>query len=304
MTLIPEQVDEYFRTARVRHQIYLDRKAGKPYPWTDDVIFKDWKFTNVFRELDKTTVWFRENVREPMRADPDVLLATIVFRMFNRIGTGEAIFNQKAFDGGRTAWEVFLEKKDTDHLKWAIKTYIGARGPYVTGAYIIQSPGGYNKVDGVLKIIEMVMNGLDLEGFRLSRGIGYWCDSLEDACNFLQGTFRYIGGFTAYEWVSDLRHTDLLCNAPDIMTWANAGPGATRGLNVLHGRKLTANPRKEQMVEEMRELLELSKDEAYWSWDWHDWEMREVEHWLCEYFKIYRAKVHGTMPRSRFKTWL
>ncbi len=294
MTLIPEQVDEYFRTARVRHQIYLDRKAGKPYPWTDDIIFKDWKFTNVFRELDKTTVWFKENVREPMRADPNVLLATIVFRMFNRIGTGEAIFNQKYLDG-RTAWEIFLERKNTDYLKWAIKAYIGARGPYVTGAYIIQSPGGYNKVDGVLKIIESIVGDFKF------RAVYENTNTLQNTCEWFQ-RFDYIGGFTAYEWVSDLRHTDLLCNAPDIMTWANAGPGATRGLNVLHGRKLTANPKKEQMVEEMRELLDLSRSERWPRW-FTRWEMREVEHWLCEYFKIYRAKVHGTMPRSRFKTW-
>ena len=38
-------------------------------------------------------------------------------------------------------------------------------------------------------------------------------------------------GFMAYEVVTDLRHTKYLKNADDINTWANAGPGAVRGLN-------------------------------------------------------------------------
>lgn len=74
-----------------RHAIYLRRKAGEPKPWTDDPILQQFYFTNVYRELDKTTVWFRKNVREPLRDDLRVIFATAAFRWFNYIPTGEIL---------------------------------------------------------------------------------------------------------------------------------------------------------------------------------------------------------------------
>jgi hypothetical protein len=65
---------------RERHSIYLRRKAGKPKPWTDDAILQNYFFTNPYRENDKTTVWFRETIREPLRNDPRVLMATVIFQ--------------------------------------------------------------------------------------------------------------------------------------------------------------------------------------------------------------------------------
>jgi hypothetical protein len=47
-----------------RHSIFLRRQEGKPKPWTDDPILRDYKFTNPFRENDRGTVWLRENFLE------------------------------------------------------------------------------------------------------------------------------------------------------------------------------------------------------------------------------------------------
>lgn len=319
MTLIPEHVDTFFSTARERHSIYLRRKTGQKPPYTTDPIFQYWRFCNVFREIDKTTAWFREHVREPMRARPEVLLATVVFRFFNRIGTGGAIFQQIEIEpetGDRsTAWERFSMTGSTNHLKRAIVAYIGLRGPYVTGSYIVKTPEGFSKLDGVLEI---------LRRFYSEKGSGdyesLWCQQaqllldypglgLEHISNWLESTFYYIGHFTAYEIVSDLRWTDLLSKAPDILTWANPGPGATRGLNYLHGRIRTKTPPKDQLVAEMRELLSMSRDSKYWpqggkattALEWPKWEMRECEHWLCETFKYIRARDTGQGPRQRFR---
>ena len=124
----------FFMFARERHNIYLRRQQGLPRPWTDDHILNTCRFTNVYRELDKTTVWFRERVREPLRSKPEVLLATVLFRWFNRILTGEALFLQTFMseEGDvRSAFEKFLIDGDIAHLRYAIKAYCGD-GPYVT----------------------------------------------------------------------------------------------------------------------------------------------------------------------------
>src|SRR6185436_10966299 len=86
--------DQYFATARERYQIRARRNLGwDRKDWTDDPQFRQWRFCQVHREHDKTTEWFRVNVREPADAVSKgrVVGATVAFRWFNRIETGERI---------------------------------------------------------------------------------------------------------------------------------------------------------------------------------------------------------------------
>jgi hypothetical protein len=105
-----------------------------------------------------------------------------------------------------------------------------------------------------------------------------------------------MGPFMAYEVVTDLRHTAILENAPDIHTWANAGPGARRGLNRVFGKDYGRDD-----VVGMRELLKLSR----YMWPSQiegvmqpRWEMREVEHSLCEFDKYERARLGQGRPKQ------
>ena len=117
----------------------------------------------------------------------------------------------------------------------------------------------------------------------------------------------FMGDFMAYEIVSDLQYTALLDQAPDIMTWANAGPGARRGLNRVFGRDLRATTTKHQQCREMQELLAMSQSGEYWpqvhygSEDNPSWDMRTVEHTLCEFDKYERVRLGEGAPRQRFR---
>lgn len=322
-------VGRFFAYARARHRVYLARAAGKPRPWSDDHILESFRFTNVFRELDKTTAWFAKYVRDPMRDRPEVLLATVVFRLLNRIEVGEAIFLQSNLtpSGGMrhypTAFEGFLETGDTDYLKHAIKIYCG-RGPYVTGAYIISSPPGYSKLDGMMEVIGRFAKGANPAPTHgeFPRPLA-WEDvarrcldnqsyGLESMFEWLK-QFDYLGKFHSYEIVTDLRHTALLDRAPDIMTWASPGPGARRGLNRVHAREYTDKSlSRGDMIAEMRELLSLSRDAMLWPAgktpkktsdyiEWPKWEMRDVEHTLCEFDKYERVRLGQGRPRGVYR---
>ena len=98
-------------------------------------------------------------------------------------------------------------------------------------------------------------------------------DSLEETW---QGYQKYAGfsGFMAYEVVTDLRHTKWLKNAKDIMTWANPGPGAQRGLNRIHERELNKTIKKQQLNTEMKHLLDIS--EPYLQGHMEPIEMRDI----------------------------
>ncbi len=337
-----KHVDRFFAYARERHSMYLRRMAGEPEPWTKDKILYKYRFTNVFRELDKTTAWFRKYVRDPLRDKPEVLLATVAFRLLNRIETGEAVFCQTVLPLGQnksvSAFEQFLGDSDVRHLKRAIVQYVGKRGPYVTGAYIISSPSGYSKLDGMLRVIG---------DFAKKSGWRAYAEMLRNISGqaTLQGTHEwlrdqpFLGNFHSYEIVTDLRWTVLLDRAPDINTWANMGPGAKRGLNRIHDRpvrgdqskhKWSASIETEQALREMQIILASSQDKKYWpQWNdhlgryevagpigkdmslmqsppgtpdkWPAWELREVEHSLCEMDKYERVRLGEGKPRGVYR---
>lgn len=344
-----DRIADFFAFARERHAVYLRRRAGLPGPWTEDPILAKYKFTNVFRELDRTTVWFREHVRDSLRESPDVLLATVVFRWFNRITTGEAIFSQDSAlfpKDHHTAWDCrgWIGPDDgpvdwiNDFLRPSILSYCGS-GPYVTGAYIIKTPDGYNKLDGVLKCIEWFASQEHpaRQGMIQRSDVGW--QEIADLCLRHPGeislyeiwywlkAFPFLGDFMAYEIVTDLRHTALLNRAPDIMTWANPGPGAARGLGRIHsGNKDEFNQHRDKsgLITEMQTILELSQSKKYWPQiihpdsitigndyelsvpldqmlNWPSWEMREVEHTLCEFDKYERARTGEGRPRGTFR---
>jgi 5-hmdU DNA kinase, helical domain len=324
-------IKRFFKFCRARHSIFLRREAGLPREeWTDDRILKKYKFTNVFRELDRTTAWFRHFVRDPMRDLPHVMLATVLFRMLNRIEVGEAIFCQDDnLDGLHGAFAAFADTGSTKFLKSAIKTYCGD-GPYVTGAYIISSPAGYSKLDGVLKVVgdfykrkcERPTCGAPDWLCCAERLIGH-THSLEQVWNWLR-EFNYFGNFHSYEIVTDLRHTRLLRDAPDKLTWCSPGPGARRGMNRVLGRDKDERLSTDELMDQMRELLKMSCDIDYWPQphgdvlmtagyevfthglrslysQWPAWEMREVEHVLCEWDKYCRVKNGEGRPRSVYR---
>jgi hypothetical protein len=321
-----KHIAEFFDYAKERHFCYI-KKQIDPSWITHDRVLAKYSFCNVFRELDKTTRWYAQHVRTKYEAEYNpakLLLATVIFRMFNRIDIGEALFCDDALLDGYSAFDIFwyksTKKPMTDILRKAIINRMGNNGPYVTGAYIISTPPGYNKLDGVLEII----NGFMTHKATLME----WDLSYKEFTNELNkisvvnlkdahGWFKqhaYLGNFHSYEIVTDLYHTTLLDKASDIKTWANLGPGAKRGLNRIFGFDLTRNWRSDEALLAMQDVLALVP--KYW-YQWAkimrklhrkiavgipiDWDMRDVEHTLCEFDKYQRAIAGEGRPRAVYR---
>lgn len=286
----------FFEFMKARQEIYLKKQAGDPWPWSDDPIFQTYSFTNVYRENDKTTIWFKENIRAKLRINPVVIFATIAFRWFNRIETANILIgnckikNVKKPDG----LELFY---NWDPL-WVYDLLKDMR-PWVTGAYIIKTPNGMNKLAGVIDCINNAWDRRE-ELIKLMRP-NFFHDafdtSLEEGHKILM-SLPFMGKFMSYEVITDLRHTRVYDCAEDITTWANPGPGAMRGINrILHGKAVVESHTKPQYIKVMYDLLQEANKE------WHygaKLEMREIEHSLCEYDKYLRV-LHGEgRPRSKY----
>jgi hypothetical protein len=108
-----------------------------------------------------------------------------------------------------------------------------------------------------------------------------------------------VGNFVGYEIACDLRFTPLLKNATDIFTWANLGPGAKRGLT-----RLNMTPGHTAMVELFKMAPKYLSDSVMLhvggSNEWPPFEVREIEHSLCEFDKYIRAKSGEGRPRMRY----
>ena len=305
--LATADVSLFFYWVNERHRIYLAREEGKPKPWTDDPILRDYKFTNVYRQLDRGTKWLTDNFIQPhINDDPRLLAANICwYRMFNWTGTGELL-------GWQTeSWEEPDVKSEVKRKLW--DAYNQGKQVF-TNAHIVYSPPGVGKIDAIVDVCadlwELVRND-DFAAYSQNRR------SLEDTFEDLR-TVDCVGGFMAYEMVTDMRWVpSLLYDAEDIMTWANPGPGAIRGLRRLgrpHAPRAEAIRSIEQLLRESRE----GRRKA-WERDGPDepfkpivqgptvledhmpvLEMRDIEHSLCEFDKYCRVKFGEGEPRMKF----
>lgn len=280
------EVDKFFTYLRERECIREHKENGRSWPWTEDLILKKFRFCNVFREDDKTTRWLDKYLREPLWWDNYVAYAIIVFRWFNRIETMERVYEPLLNNN----WD----SKDAERI-------LRESGrPWTTGSYIIKTPNGMDKLSGVLWCIDQI-----------PRFIGSMIQEQPEKVRTLQWTwdllreYPYMGEFMAYEIVTDLRHTALLFNAPDINTWANPGPGAMRGLERLcgvvevgHWNRGSATNRA-RANELMKDLLKVAPE--YLPSIGSDFEIREIEHGLCEFDKYERVRLGQGRPRQVYK---
>jgi hypothetical protein len=266
-----KRVDDFNRFMVERHNIFIKKEINnEPYPWSDDAILTDYSFCNVYRELDRVTIWIRENWREPYADHPNLPFAMAVARQINWPDTLEEIG--------------FPEEWRPQHVKNIMEDRMANKQKVYTGAYMLTGTLGGTKIE---QTVDKILTPLYAR---------FPChfSSLEDSWrSFLP--YAGFSDFMSYEVVTDLRHTKWLKDAPDIMTWANPGPGAMRGLNRIFGRPLDSKQKKPLFIQEMRDLLALLNNEPL------PLEMRDIEHCLCEFDKYERARLGQGRPRAKYK---
>ena len=114
-------LDELYSWVVARHEIYCARVLRRPADeWTDDAILKRYKFTNVFRELDRVTQYEIRHVIDPHPAatatataarsgsDADAIreavFRVLIFKIFNRPSTWELLNESEV---GPVSWKTF-----------------------------------------------------------------------------------------------------------------------------------------------------------------------------------------------------
>lgn len=289
----------FFKYARERYSILLRKRgpSGRRGPGlTDDPILQRYRFCNIFREDDTTTAWIRQNVREPLETSHRLVEAMAICRWFNRISTLELLLGDLQPGAPIRRRSMFQHWNSRE-----VRRRLREVHPLVSGAYIIKTPAGMNKLDGLIWCIEQFRAGRP----RINNHLLFDEPTLESTTKLLT-TFPYLGPFMSYEIVTDLRHTVLLRGARDIRTWANPGPGATRGAGRVergdpgtYNRHSWVDAAAVQRI--MARLLDKADDREYWPREWPHWEMRDVEHTLCEFDKYERARLGQGRPKQLYR---
>lgn len=303
LTLEPDMLYRYIGFINERHMIYMKKKTGWKYPWTEDPILCEYKFTNIFRELDRGTIWYAENIREPYKDHPELFFHTCAYRMINYYPTYEDILKQLGFfnDFSATAFSKVMRDRKACGLK------------VFTGAHLLTGTLGGDKIN---QVVNVGLQSIWDSRHEVEPQEG---DTLEKAFNrLMQGKLYGMGPFIAYEIITDLRHTRYLKGASDIKLWANPGPGAKRGIERLckvfwHKSDGTSKPKisksnrptDKDYIDVMRWLQHYCNEKN--GMHVPTMEMRDVEHSLCEFDKYERARLGQGRPRQKYRvsdeTW-
>jgi hypothetical protein len=118
--------------------------------------------------------------------------------------------------------------------------------------------------------------------------------------------FLMVGPFISYEIVCDMRFCPEFWppNGPtDVQTWANVGPGAKRGME-----RLGLEPKISTMMQLWGEAPKYLGNHVrthhplcvYNKPDYPPFELREIEHSLCEFDKYRRVQTGAGRPRSKY----
>jgi hypothetical protein len=287
-------IQDFANFINERHNIYINRFIKKlNKPWTDDKILQSYKFTNVFRQLDKGTIALQEMLKnnkfnyknEPQEFYKHKESALIFFnicwyRYFNWYEHG----NNLKFVCSYKEVENYILRRYKEGKRiftgaW-MTTGVFAEDKHIT--YLRACKEAWNKR---FEFVDFIKNN----------------QSLEKVCHKLTELYM-IGKFMAYEIACDLRFTSLLENATDKLTWANMGPGAQRGLKRLGYQHKNQQEACNSMIEIYNDLTCLTK--RMLSADVYEasvpFELREVEHSLCEFDKYMRVKLGEGRPRSKY----
>jgi hypothetical protein len=209
--------DTYWRFAAERQEIFMQRAAGESFPWTDDPILSEYRFTNVYRASDRVSQYLIRNVIFNGDQSPnEVFFRVLLFKIFNKIETWELLV--------RNFGTPNCLDFNTEHYGKVLSREIESGCAIYSAAYIMPSgpksshPG--RKHDFHLSLLkDMLQNGLPERIVEAGK--------LQSTYNLLLSC-PSIGPFLAYQFTIDLNYSDLL--QADEMEFVVPGPGALDGI--------------------------------------------------------------------------
>lgn len=263
-----------------RHRVYRRRENGDPRPWTADPILREYKFTNVYRELDRVTRWIRENWREPFANERYLFHAMVLARLINHPETLSELPSPGRWNKARFL-KVMHERQDA-----GLNTF--------SSAYIVSTNGqSMNKADYLADyVLEPMWKARDALVPKRGQTLASYYESL----------FAYngMGRFIAAQIIADLKYVRPLVDAPDWWTFVSSGPGSRKGMSYLCGFSPKLRWREHEWRDAVNELSVLMKPVTK-QHEMPDLHNQDLQNCLCEFSKWSRTMAGTGRPKQKFK---
>lgn len=262
------------------------REGGQPNKFTNNLIMKDKFFTNLYRELDKGTIYFRNQIittdlkgkslackEIDKGALKSVFYKSTIYRLNNQIKTFSEFGRIPTFDEWKLFKKFLYEKKRKGET---IAT--SAHQPLALESYI--------------EAIEFTRKNLD----DLTRRILCAAEDRSLArCFEIITSVPYIGPFLGWQVLCDLLESQVLGRCNDNQ-WTKLGPGAKDGLEKIFGKGLSKNVELDY-TRLLRDICALEGDKSgfealeiqFPAIFGHALSLKNIEHALCEFSKYWRA---------------
>jgi hypothetical protein len=269
------RTDDLFAFIKERHSIWVKRNNGVPKPWTKDLILQNYRFCNVYRELDTQTIWFANNWRYD---DEDLWFASLVFRFVNWGDTCTDIGDPLPWNKKKFIWALSNRKM------YGEKVYSGA---YMISTHGVKQEKHLYLAESLSKIWKQRAK------VRYKRG-----ETLRDFHTRLMGCFD-VGSFLAAQVIADCKYAHPMCEAPDWYEFVASGPGSRRGLNRVFLRDVK-HPWKEENWYAHLSLLHTAIAPMIKKAKMPELHAQDLQNCLCEFDKYERVRLSEGRPKSKY----
>lgn len=223
------QVGDFFLFLFERQQIWVRRKQNLRPPWTKDKTLHKKHFCNVYRELDRGTVYFHRHIihqrTQNFRCDENdidateyltqVLWAAICYRMLARIETFQEFGDIPTIN----QWGQFRQQLEDAHTN--NKTIF-------TGAYNVC---GFRRY---CETMSWLQENSCTTLYQLTAKLKN-VQKLKSCVQILCG-IPNVGKFLSWQIICDLLESNAI-SVSDVNKWIQLGPGAKKGLKLIFGVK-------------------------------------------------------------------
>jgi hypothetical protein len=284
--------ETYWRFAAERQAIFYRRRREPIGPWTTDPILRAYRFTNVFRVTDRVSQYLIRQVqyRADRSQDPsEVFFRTILFKIFNKIETWEALEHAH----GPLSWRTI----DLEAMDRTLSRLRRAGHRIYSGAYIMPAPP--------LSRTSKHSNHLALIACMMANRLPARLQEAPDLRAIYERILGYpgLGRFLAFQYTIDLNYSSLLDF--DEADFVIAGPGALDGISKCFCKTNGRSPEDIIWWVTDRQEIEFAQRGLYFNGLFgRRLQPVDCQNLFCEiskYTRIAHPEIRGIANRQRIK---
>lgn len=274
-----------------RYQIHINKDVLKTEaPWSEDPHFIKYKYCNIRREHDRTTIYGIKNIcRNKKLSFKNKILNIILFRMLNSVRSFEQV-DDFPYDFENIDWKEVKNQKFKDNVMFHTAFIMTGIALGVSRKYKIKKADYYHIVKTVYDENKTADEIIKAES----------PEEVYKICKTLTGT----GDFLAYQLYLDFTYCPEFKFGEN--DFVHVGPGSKKGIDFLFSDKkgLKYNDILIWMKKNENKLFfgDIAPEKLFTDIENKEYTLCCIENILCEYSKYIRSEYkNGAKPKALYK---